>query len=252
VPDHALRALKGVGYNWLDHWTNGPTSVFSPIRRRKIADQVAESIRDAILGGSLDTGEKLPSERALAERFGVNRTTVREAVQRLEAWGLVEVRQGGATRVTDFLTTAGMQLLPFLIAPSGSLDVGLIADLLDLRVALLGFTAARAARGAPDVAELQEVLTRLEDAGSAIQRQELDYDFFEVLVRLSDNRVLGLLANAIRRVYAENGELFTALYALPLDTTPHRQVVKALREGDEEAARVAMESYGRVALGVFS
>jgi DNA-binding FadR family transcriptional regulator len=226
--------------------------MFSPVRRRKIADQVAESIRDAILGGSLGTGETLPSERTLAERFGVNRTTVREAVQRLEAWGLVEIRQGGGTRVTDFLTTAGLQLLPFLIAPSGNLDPKLLIDLMDLRVAVLGFTADRAARNTPDVTGLTAWLTKLDLAQAPALRQTLDLDFYEELVRLSDNRVLSLLANAIRQVYRVNSALFSAVYQEPLDTTHHHQAVKAVAEGDTVGARAAMEAYGCLAMRSFS
>jgi len=225
---------------------------FKPVRRLKVAEQIAESIREAILGGSLDPGENLPSERELASQFEVNRSSVREAMLRLEAWGLVEVRHGGGTRVTDFLTTAGLSILPFLIAPAGQLDPEMLRDLLDLRRTLLGFTGARAAEHAtPDqVQELERALEALETAGSPTATQEADFAFFEVLVDLSGNRVLGLLVNAFRRVYDTNRELFGGLYLGDFDTEPHRKAVEAIRAGDAATAESAMEAYGAVAMGV--
>ena len=89
---------------------------FAPVKRLKLAEQLASSIRSAIIQGTYGPGDTLPSERDLAGQFEVNRSSVREAILRLEAWGLVEVKQGGGTRVRDFLTSAGLQVLPFLTA----------------------------------------------------------------------------------------------------------------------------------------
>ena len=225
---------------------------FKPVRRLKVAEQIAESIREAILGGSLDPGENLPSERDLANQFEVNRSSIREAMLRLEAWGLVEVRHGGGTRVTDFLTTAGLSILPFLIAPAGQLDPEMLRDLLDLRRTLLGFTGARAAEQATpeQVQDLEQALAALEQARSPAALQDADFAFFEVLVDLSGNRVLGLLVNAFKRVYDTNRELFGGLYLGDFDTGPHRRALEAIRAGDAAAAAAAMEAYGAVALGV--
>ena len=237
-----------VGYNWSDHPATGSMDMpFSPLDRTTVAEQIAASIRDAILGGELPAGDALPSERELAGRFGVNRSSVREAVRRLEAWGLVKVRHGGGTLVNDVLATAGLQVLPFLIAPNGRLDGGLLKDLLDLRTALLGFTAERAVRAAgPGAAdELEALVEALAAEGDVGRAQVLDFDFFERLVQLSENRVLLLIANAVRRAYDENAHLFARLYVRGLDVGPHRDFVAALRAGDAEAARVAMERHGR-------
>ncbi|MCP4807750.1 MAG: FadR family transcriptional regulator [Proteobacteria bacterium] len=227
---------------------------FSPVKRAKVSDQVAGTIRDAIVRGDYAPGAPLPAERLLAEQFGVNRSSVREALHRLEAWGLVEIKHGAGARVTDFLASAGLQLLPFLIAPGGQLDAKLLGDLLELRVEFLGFTAAGAASRASDagVAELERILTALEGPTTMRERQELDFDFFQQLVDLSQNKVLGMLSNAIRRVYLQNAQLFALMYASPVDTTFHRDVLDALRSGAPDAARLAMRAYGQSALGVMS
>src|SRR5437763_10763025 len=66
--------------------------------RRRLHEDVADQLRDAILDGRFPAGTKLPPERELAHEFGVNRTSIREAIKVLEGLGLVTVRQGdGAT-----------------------------------------------------------------------------------------------------------------------------------------------------------
>ena len=101
---------------------------FKPIKQQKIAEQIAAVLRDAIIKGTYRTGEPLPSERELATQFAVNRSSVREAIHRLEGWGLVNIRQGGGTMVRDVLASAGLQVLPYLLAPSGALDAKWLVD----------------------------------------------------------------------------------------------------------------------------
>lgn len=220
---------------------------FLPVRPLKIAEQVAGALRDAIIRGSISPGETLPSERDLAGRFKVNRASVREAIQKLEGWGLVDVRQGGGTRVRDFLASAGLQLLPYLLAPGGALDPKMLADLLDLRVGLLGWVASRAARnGGPEaVGALREALEALRGASEPATRQVLDYRFYEEIVRLTNNGVAALITNAIRQVYMQNQGLFEALYSGELfDTSHHLAAVEAIAAKDESGAAAAMRAYG--------
>ena len=89
--------------------------------RRNIAERIARTLRASIVKGRLQPGEALPSERVLAEKYDVNRSSVREAMKRLEGWGLVTIRQGGATRVAEVLLDAGMSLLPELLEAGGTL-----------------------------------------------------------------------------------------------------------------------------------
>lgn len=234
---------KGVGMSFL------------PVKKVNVAKQVAASIRDAIIEGGLRPGDTLPAERALAGQFKVNRSSVREALHRLEATGLVEIHHGGGTRVTNFLATAGFQIVPFLLAPGGKIDPSILEDLLDLRVALLGWTAERAATriGSDEVDQLAELVAAMEAETNAARIQELDYDFFELLVISTGNRLLGLIANAVRRVYLHNRGLFDALYNRgTLDTRYHHRLIEAVRDQDALGARVAMEEYGRLALALVS
>ncbi len=218
---------------------------FEPIKRLRIAEQVAEHIRDAILGGNFSPGDPLPSERDMADQFGVNRSSVREALHRLEAWGLVEMRQGGATRVRDFLVTAGVQLLPYLLAPGGQLDSKMLGDLLEIRTMLLGWTARMATeRATPaQVTRLRELLAALEAAGDAEQTRLRDYDYYDHLVGMTGNGVLALFSSATRRVFTVRGELFAGIFE-GFDASYHQRATDAIAVGDADAAAKAMIAYG--------
>ncbi len=224
---------------------------FAPIKRLRIAEQVAEHIRDAILGGSYSPGDPLPSERDMADQFGVNRSSVREALHRLEAWGLVEMRQGGATRVRDFLVTAGVQLLPYLLAPGGELDPKMLSDLLEIRTMLLGWTARMAAeRATPEqVSRLQELLAELQAAEGAEQTRIRDYDFYDHMVGMTGNGVLVLFSSATRRVFTVRGELFAGIFE-GFDASYHQRTTEAIAAGDPAAAAAAMTEYGARAQAV--
>ena len=73
------------------------------IRQRRLSDNIVEQLETMILEGTLQPGQRLPPERALAEQFGVSRPSLREAVQRLAAKGLLISRQGGGNFVTEHL-----------------------------------------------------------------------------------------------------------------------------------------------------
>ncbi|MBU0552502.1 FadR family transcriptional regulator [Myxococcota bacterium] len=224
---------------------------FNPIRRRKVSDQIADNIRDAIVKGDYSPGDPLPAEREMAGHFGVNRSSVREALHRLEAWGLVKIRHGAGAEVADFLSNIGLEILPFLIAPGGQPNFKLLSDILDLRVELLGWTGAKAAQKAEmsAVDELEQILSQLDQAQSTKEVQRLDYDFFDQMVLMSGNRILSMLSNLIRAAYDKNQDIFRSLYEEGINTEYHHRAVKAIRERDAHAARQAMGDYGRVALG---
>ncbi len=73
------------------------------IAPRRLADTIVEQLETMILEGTLQPGERLPPERVLAEQFGVSRPSLREAIQRLTAKGLLVSRQGGGNFVTESL-----------------------------------------------------------------------------------------------------------------------------------------------------
>src|SRR5437879_8111842 len=129
-----------------------------PIRNTRIYAEVASQIQRLIADGRLRPGDHLPPERELAERFGVSRTSVRDAIRVLELMGLLEPRQGEGTVVRDLSPDS-------LVSPLTSLLVrnrALLADLLDVRKMIEPSLAARAAVQAlsADLARLEQLFPR--------------------------------------------------------------------------------------------
>ncbi|MBU2075064.1 MAG: GntR family transcriptional regulator, partial [Actinobacteria bacterium] len=114
------------------------------VTRRSVPDEVFDQVLAEVVDGGLAPGEQLPSERRLAEVLGVSRPAVREALQRMAATRLVEVRQGEATTVRDFKRYAGLDLLPRLLVRAGGLDTAVARSVLEARLAVGPTVAALA------------------------------------------------------------------------------------------------------------
>lgn len=94
-------------------------AAIGPVARSSVVDAVSDRLRGEILAGRLAAGSRLPSERELSLALGVNRLTLRAALARLEAMGLVSTRHGSGTEVAPWRERAGLDALPMVM---GSLD----------------------------------------------------------------------------------------------------------------------------------
>src|SRR5688572_17640353 len=131
--------------------------MLKPVRKSSLSDSVFEQLRDHIVAGEVEPGEVLPAERVLAEKLGVNRQAVREGLKRLAQAGLVDIRQGGATRVRDFRQTGGLELLASMVVTTSGINTTVARSVLEMR-ASLGPAIARAcaSRRPDDVADALE------------------------------------------------------------------------------------------------
>lgn len=217
----------------------------APVTRRTVADEVFDRLFDEILEGRLAPGATLPAERALSDQLGVNRQAVREALQRLAQAGLVDIRQGDATRVREFRRSAGLDVLPrLLVRPDGSPDTEVIRSVMDLRATLGPDIAARCAQrsDAARVTELRSCLARLEsaDPGQPVERARRDLEFWECLVDGADNVAYRLAFNSLRHVYEPVLPVLAPVLADEFgDLTDHRAIVTAVETGDPPAAQDA-------------
>src|SRR3954464_8256622 len=87
-----------------------------PLLRTTVVDELEGRLAQEIFDGQLAPGALLPPERVLAETHGVNRTSVRQALSRLERSGLIETRQGSGSRVRRLEEDGGAELLPLVTA----------------------------------------------------------------------------------------------------------------------------------------
>jgi len=177
---------------------------FRPPTRRRIHEDVAEQLRDAILDGRYVAGQKLPPERELAEEFRVNRTSIREAIKVLESLGLISVRQGDGATVQPLVDSSLDALAP-MIFHRGQVDIELLAELNEV-VRLLLYEMARIAIERMSREHLPQ-LHRLRDAIAdtsrpAEERFASGRDLLVLLSDLTENRVWQMLARRVRSFLA--------------------------------------------------
>lgn len=221
---------------------NQSSSLRAPERLR-LDEQVASTIADAIVGGQFPPGSSLPPERELAEQLGVNRTSLRQGLARLEHMGLVEARQGSGNVVRDPSGLVDPVVVEALVRRLGP---DFLAELLEVREALGPLIGRLAAANASqdDIAALSGALGALEDVASAADRQAADLDFFAVLIGAAENRALSLLLRWVETVYGgRTHELTAAFESGPEVVAGLRRIHRAVRDHDEDAAAAAVESY---------
>ncbi len=199
--------------------------------RRLLSEHVHDALLAEVLEGRLAPGDPVPSERTLSESFGVNRHAVREAIKRLQQAGLVAVSQGGATRVTDWRRSAGLDLLTSLAGAEGL--VGAIAEM-------------RAAVGA-DVARLCALRSpgvELEPASS----EDGYVAFWEAITDGADNLAYRLALNTL--VAAQrSGAIDPELYAAERDDLDAQSaLVAAIARGDGAGAHALADELLRRAV----
>jgi len=178
----------------------------TPITKRLVPDDVFDQLLGEVVDGSFAPGDSLPSERRLAELLGVSRPAVREALQRMSATRLVEVRHGGATTVRDFQRYAGLDLLPRMLVRDGELDPAVARSIIEARFAIAPSVARMAAeRGAraPQATRdaLEGALRTLAAADSPVERQHAALAFWDAIVDLADSIVFRMMFNNLRLAY---------------------------------------------------
>lgn len=221
------------------------SSPLSPPDRQRLDEQIAASIADAILDGAFAPGSTLPPERELAEQLGVNRTSLRQGLARLQHMGLIEARHGSGNVVRD---PEGLTHPAVVEALVHRLGPDFLVELLELRAAFGSFIGRLAAeRAAPDdTGALQAALDAVRAAETPEARQEADLAFFRVLVHATRNRALGLLYRWVEHAFGGREHELTAAYR-DADAVLNElaAIAAAVAAHDAPAAAATVEAYLR-------
>ena len=219
-----------------------------PVEKQRVAEEIVEQLRSHILTGHYAAGEKLPPERELSKRLGVNRASLREALKKLEHLGLVRIRQGDGTRVQNFMETGGIELVRHLLPLPTAAQPQLIRDMLEFR-RLFGREIARIAafRATKDgMGRVLAIADRADAATGAAELFELDFDFYVALTALTANHVMVLLINTVRDAVRSFTPLLANLAAAPdAVRRHHRELLAAIERRDPAAAATIADEYLR-------
>lgn len=220
------------------------------MRTSGLVEGVLRKLETALLDGTYPANMRLPSERALAEQYEVSRNTIREALQRLVARGLLRSRRGAGVFVSDQLRTGTASPWGQLVADHPAA----LADVLEFRRVLEGATAYYAALRGDDEEHgtIRELLRSLEQArvddNQAVEAS-IDARLHEVIARASHNSMFLHLHASVLGILREHITLNgSSLRALDAEASSqllqqHRAICLAICARRPEAARTAMQAH---------
>ena len=215
---------------------------FEVIRKGKVYEEVAKQIERLILK-KLKPGDKLPSERELAEMLQVSRSSIRDAIRGLELVGMVEPRQGAGTIVRELAIESVNN--PFADALERRQKS--VGELLDFRKMLEPPLAARAAMhaSADEISEMEEILQRQEDK---LEQGEVtiaeDAEFHYSVALASGNSVVLKVIDILMELLRETRERSLQVKGRSQKSLAgHRRILAAIKRRDAEAAKAAMRRH---------
>lgn len=172
----------------------------------RLADVVADRIRDQILSGELDDGERLPPLDTLLDQFGVSAPSMREALRVLEAEGLVMVRRGSVGGAVVKRPTAGTAAytMALLLRSQATRKDDVATAITLLEPVCVGLCARRSDRKSTIVRQLRKLNATARERidGDEVAYNEAMLDFHRTIVRLCGNDTLALLSRALGHIWA--------------------------------------------------
>jgi GntR family transcriptional regulator, transcriptional repressor for pyruvate dehydrogenase complex len=222
-----------------------------------VTTEAIEKVKQMILSGELHPGAKLPRENELAERLGVSRSSLREAVRALAALNVIETRQGDGTYVTSLTPEVLLEVIGFgidLLEDPSLLDVFQVRRFLETAA-----TAAAAGTITDDeLAALRDCTARMDRAESVEELVQVDEEFHHIVASATRNSVLVVLTDNLssRTVRARLWRGVVDRGVVERTKQWHHAILEGLEARDPELARAADlthlaegESWLRRALG---
>lgn len=193
-------------------------AALAPVARSSVVDAVSKRLQTEILAGRLPAGSRMPSERELSVALGVNRLTLRAALARLEALGLIVTRHGAATMVAQWRERAGLDTLSLVLESLEQDDAAwheIVVALLEVRRILVSEAIALATQrhSEADLIELRRLAVEQADrVADPIAFAQGEIALQRVVVRAAGNVGLELLLNTFARFPDEHPQLVEMLY----------------------------------------
>jgi GntR family transcriptional repressor for pyruvate dehydrogenase complex len=212
---------------------------FAPLRREKLSETVAQQLREQIRDGGLESGERIPGHRELADAFSVGLSSVREAISMLVSEGLIETRAGRGTFVRHRTDAMAIAAAGEVLTRREVEEVIEARELLELQL-----VAMAAERGAPEhIKRLKDCLAQMEasvDDGAGYA--EADVQLHLGIAEAAGNRFLRQALEQLRLMMRANMEISFAEAQRRPDTLQqslesHRKLIEAIEAADTELAR---------------
>jgi GntR family transcriptional repressor for pyruvate dehydrogenase complex len=213
-----------------------------PIQRSPLYEQVVERLRDFIDVEDLKPGDRLMSERELAERLGVSRTSVRQALTVLRVQGLVEIRHGDGV----YLIEPPGQVIPSLAleVANSEVDHPMIWEVREgIEVQAARLAARR--RTDADLAAMADALSAMAESVDSDGDGVIgDRHFHRAVAQAAHNELLAQLHDQLRDLIDRTSEASLSRPGRPpVSLHEHQEIYEAIERGDEEAAVELMREH---------
>lgn len=174
-----------------------------PLNRSRLHEEIVTIIQKKIMSGTISPGDKLPTERELAENFNVNRATVREALRKLENLDLVEIRHGDGLYAKNYLESGNLDLIKAAFNMNGSEEI--IFNILEARRYIMPQMAYLAAqrRTKADIDEFQQAISKPE-----LTMLERDIKVHQIIARATHNLLCTVGLNFFNEIFRDYGHLY--------------------------------------------
>jgi len=213
--------------------------LFSSVTSRKIPDVLYKQLVSLITSGRIAPGEKLPSERDMALELGISRQSIREAIYRAKAAGLIEVRQGGGTFVISSMKGDLKPPLSILLEEQAEK----IFEFLEIRRLIEAWCAEKAAKAANsgDLKKLQALLRKMEKVKPTTEGWErADLDFHSCIAAATHNVIAMHIMEGLKesfRSYFRVKKFTTHTERKDLLLKQHQSIYEAIRARNAREAR---------------
>ena len=218
--------------------------MYKLVRTSRLYEQIVQQIEESILKGALKPGDQLPAERDLAQRFGVSRTAVREAVKALREKGLVEAYSGRGTFITDGTSQAVRQSLDLMVKigqQDGLTHLAEVRAILEPEIAALAAPRAQES----DLATMREAVAVMDRAGQDPDAYiEADLDFHLALAEAAANPlILSLIDSIVGLLREQRLKIFKVSGGPERGQIHHKRILEAMENRDAQKAREAMRAH---------
>lgn len=207
--------------------------------KKAISDFVVEDIMQKIKSDHFEPGEKLPSEKALSEEFDISRASTREALQKLEVLGLIDIKHGKGSYVSDSPFLKPIQEI--VASKLLTVDVG-TKELLEARLYIERGTVKLAAKNADSAAvkELSDLVKKMDKVVENDDVEEfsrLDMEFHLLLGRISGNTLMKRMLRTIRNLMRDQQEKVNRIDGvLEISQCHHGDIADAVKKNNPELA----------------
>ena len=211
----------------------------------RLSELVREQLEDAILSGKVKVNEQLPTETDLGVSFGVSRTVIREALQRLEGQGLVHSRIGSGSYVSPYPMERMKAVLHRFAALNPQAET--FMNLLDLRIVIETETCGRLAErhDAEAISDLRGILERMTESRKQLDEfARADMDFHLRIAQASGNPFFPTILEPLKNVGQAFGvATYESEAVIERTCQEHRAILQAVVDGDVENSRKRMRDH---------